>query len=772
MSSVSINGNRYLPDNFKKVDLKGKDAETYINENKASIKTNFKDEIYVAHKGDLYVAEFKNLPQSDLKKENISFVDMPDSEIKYIDEELEKHPIGEIKIQGILNDDAKKFIKDNLKLSKDDKVSIDEILSKLETLKEKSKDKFLSVDLAPAPMPNSKKGEVEIIVSAIETPKNVSFNGVDAKDSEKLKSFFKGNLTKENIQEGINKIKEEFKTHPTKMLLPPLNWDISKDGTLQFNLNTVDLPNKLNVNVQGLNQDGSFGIQSFSKEEQNIINKNFKAPLNPENVNKGMKELEAYYSKQGLMLVNTDMGITPEGELNLSLTKVKSPKQISVSGMEVFDADDIKKHFKIPLTQESIEKGVEDVKKMYKDAGYVLTGKGDGVEVDTDGDELRVKINLARFEGVEVYDNGKINSKVVEREMGNLKKGEPLNLKEVQKGLDRVKNTELFKNASYTLTVKEDGKTKVNVAAQEQKNNEFAVFGGFSPQEGLFGGGSVKFGNLGGTGKSLEIQGQGGVKRLGASINYNDPWFTDKKVGFNSNLYAYKWDAPQATEMRIGNTTSLSIPLDKNFLDSKWTLNPSLRTEFIGVDKEFSASGTGKDFLVMPKIGLNFNDLDSNTNPKSGEKFGASLGVGTGSATFGQADANYKKYIPLSNDKKWVMSLGVSGGVQAGNVPYYEKYNSFNTTSVYGRASDGKERDTYYAVGSANLKYNVWGPVSLIAGTTVGGIGHNMSDLGVGGGVEVNLMGIPISVTAGARYNPITKESGTAINVNILKLDF
>ncbi|MFN8578999.1 MAG: BamA/TamA family outer membrane protein, partial [Candidatus Sericytochromatia bacterium] len=187
---------------------------------------------------------------------------------------------------------------------------------------------------------------------------------------------------------------------------------------------------------------------------------------------------------------------------------------------------------------------------------------------------------------------------------------------------------------------------------------------------------------------------------------------------------------------------------------------------------EFSASGTGKDFLVMPKIGLNFNDLDSNTNPKSGEKFGASLGVGTGSATFGQADANYKKYIPLSNDKKWVMSLGVSGGVQAGNVPYYEKYNSFNTTSVYGRASDGKERDTYYAVGSANLKYNVWGPVSLIAGTTVGGIGHNMSDLGVGGGVEVNLMGIPISVTAGARYNPITKESGTAINVNILKLDF
>lgn len=772
MSSVSLNGNKYLPENFKKVDLQGKDAETYIKENKPEIKTNFKDEIYVSHKGDLYVAEFNKFPQSDLKKENISFVDMPDAKIELIDDELEKHPVADVKIQGVLSDDGKKFIKENFKVSKSDKVTHEDLIEKINHLKEKSKDKFLSVDMSPAPMPGSKTGEVELIVSAVENPKNVSFEGVDAKDTEKLKTFFKGDLNKGNIQQGIDKIKAEYKSHPTKMLVPPLDWDIDNKGTIKFKINTVDLPSKVNINVEGLNKDGSIGIQTLSEEEQETINESFKAPLNPESVENGIKDLENFYSKQGMMLVNTKIGINSEGQLNLNLTKVDAPTQISVSGMEVFDADDIKKHFKMPLTQASIEKGTQDVKNMYKDAGYVLVGKNGGVDVDTDGDELRVKISLAHLEKIEVFDNGKIKDKTVTREMGNLTPGRPLNLNEVEKGIERVKKTGLFKDASYTLDVKENGKTKVNVVAQEQKNNEFAVFGGYSPQEGLFGGGSMTFGNLGGTGKSLAVQGEAGTKRLGGSITYTDPWLTDKKMGLSTSFYGYKWDGPQTTESRAGNTTSLNIPLGENFLDSKWNLSPSLRTEYIGVDKEFSSSGTGKDFLVMPKVGFNYNSVDNNINPKQGQKFGVSAGVGTGTATFGQVDANYKKYIPLTEDKKLVLSLGLSGGVQAGNVPYYEKYNSFNSTSVYGRSNDGKERDNYYGVASANLKYNIKGPVSLIAGTTLGGIGDNISNIGAGGGVEVNLMGIPISVTAGARYNPVSGKTSTAVNVNIFKLDF
>jgi outer membrane protein assembly factor BamA len=186
----------------------------------------------------------------------------------------------------------------------------------------------------------------------------------------------------------------------------------------------------------------------------------------------------------------------------------------------------------------------------------------------------------------------------------------------------------------------------------------------------------------------------------------------------------------------------------------------------------FSSSGTGKDFLIMPKLGLNYNSVDNNSNPKEGTKFNISAGLGTGTSTFGQLDASVKHYIPLTKDKKLTLNLGASGGVQVGNAPYYEKYNAFNTPMVYGRAQNSLERDQHYAVGSANLKYNVWGPVSLVAGTTVGGIGKNVTDLGAGGGLEVNVFGMPISVTAGAKYNPVTREKGTAINLNIFKVDF
>src|SRR5690606_20158516 len=101
MSSISINGGKYLPDNLKKIDLEGKDIETFLKDNEKSIKTNFKDEIYVADGKDLYVAEFKNFPQSDIKKDKISFVDMPGAEIKLIDDESDKHSIAKVTITGV-----------------------------------------------------------------------------------------------------------------------------------------------------------------------------------------------------------------------------------------------------------------------------------------------------------------------------------------------------------------------------------------------------------------------------------------------------------------------------------------------------------------------------------------------------------------------------------------------------------------------------------------------------------------------------------------------
>ncbi len=775
MSSVSLNGNKYLPENFKKIDLQGKDSETYLKDNKALIKSNFKDEIYVQSKDDLFVAEFNKFPQGDLTKENIKFVDIPDAEIKLIDDELERHIIGEIKIDGVMSEDGQKFIKDNFKINKSDKITIDDINQNLKSLQKKGKDKFLSIDVLPLPIPNSKTGEVKLKLSAIENPKSLIIEGVDSSESEKIKGFFKGNLTKDNIQEGMNKIKEEFKSHPTKMLLPPLNWDIDNKGVLKINLRTIDLPSKANVNISGLDEGGNFGVQNVSTEEEELINSSFNQTLNPENVEKGIKNLESFYSNKGFMLVNTNIGLNKNGELDLSLTKVKVPKQILVTGMEVFDADNIKNKFKMPLTSESIDKGTDDVKKMYKDAGYVLIGKNGGVDVDTNGDELRVKINLAKVGDIEVFGNARTKERTIKRELGNINNpNQPLNLKELEKGIERVKKTGLFKDAYYELNVQDNGKVKVNIVTKEQKNNEFAVFGAYSPTDGLIGGGSVNFNNLDGEGKSLSIQGEGGTKRLGASMNYSDPWLTEsKKVALNASLYAYKWEGTETSEFRVGNTTSLNIPLGENSLDSKWSLNPSLRAEYIGIDKEFSASKTGKDFLVMPKAGINFSDNDNNISPTSGSRFGASLGVATGTSTFIQADASYKKYIPLSENKKFILSLGASGGIQAGNVPYYEKYNSSNSSQVYGRSNDGKERGNSFAVASANLKYNVWGPVSLIAGTTVGGIGNRMGDIGVGGGVEVNLMGIPVSITAGSRYNSsMGGFDKPAININIFKLDF
>lgn len=777
MSSISINGGKYLPDNFKKVDTEGKDIETFLKENQDKIKTNFRDEIYVEFNKDLYVAEFKNFPQSELKKEKISFIDMPGAEIKLIDDEMEKHPISKVTINGVTDPKLKKFIEETFDIKNGSKVTIDDIIGKLKDLQDKGKNKFLNIDVVPTPAPGGKAGEVDIAIQVVENPKDVTFSGVAPEDAKKLRELFQGDLTKENIQKGIDKVKDYFNNHPTKMLpsnpqYPSLTWTFDDKGNLNFKVNVIDLPSKANVNVVVQNNEGRMVPDSMTADDKAAVDKAFKAPLSQKNIEDGIKSLSEYYGKKGMMLVNPRLNINEKGELNVDFMKVKAPQKMTVTGMEVFDADDIKKHFKQPLSLQSIDEGTEAVKKMYKDAGYVLTGPNEGVSVDTDGNELRININVAKFDGFEVFGNPDTKDNTITRELGDIKAGKPLNINDVEKGVARLRKTGLFKNAGYNLVMGQDNKVKVNLIVQEQKNNEFSIFGGYSVGGGIFGGGGVTFGNLGGTGKSLAIKGEAGTKRLGGSISYSDPWAFDKKVGFGTSLYAYRWEGPQTTEFRVGNTTSFSVPLGKDYLDTKWTLNPSLRTEYIGIGKEFSSSGTGNDFLIMPKLGINYSNVDNPTNPKEGTKAGVSVGLGTGSATFGQLDGNVKQYIPLTKDKKLTLNLGLNAGGQVGNVPYYEQFNSFNTASVYGRASDGAERGTYYAVGSANLKYNVWGPFSLIAGTTVGGIGKNITDLGAGGGIEVDLMGIPISVTAGARYNPVTKQSDTAINFNIFKVDF
>jgi outer membrane protein assembly factor BamA len=856
MSSISINGSKYLPDNFKKVDLEGKDVETFLKENQDKIKSNFRDEIYVAKDNDLYVAEFKNFPQSDLKKEKIQFIEIPGSEIKLIDEEVDKHPIAKVAINGVKDKELEKFIKETFDVKTGSKVSIDDILGKLKELQEKGKDKYLNIDIVPTPAKGSKNGEVELAINVIEKPKAVSFSGVSPEDAKKLQEIFKGDLTKDNIQAGINKLKASFDNHPEKMLapklelktgpngeisrqvIPPIVWTIDDKGTLNFSLNTVDLGKKEDVFIAVPSKEGRIGIgniitnaeehafvskafklpltsesvddgiktinafyrskgielinpqvtvnkegmpeisvvklekDELSKEDNDLIAKAFKKPLNQENVAAGMKTLNEHFGAKGMMLVNPQIELNKDGELDITVIKVKAPRKIAVTGMEVFDADDIKKNFKMPLNTENIDAGVEAIKKKYKEAGYVLTGPAEGVQVDTNGDELRVNISLAKFDGFDLFGNADSKDKTVTRELGNIKEGKPLNLMEVEKGMDRIRKTGLFKDATYTLNMKEDGKVRLNLIVQEQKNNEFSIFGGYSAGGGIFGGGGVTFGNLGGSGRTLAIKGEAGTKRLGGSISYTDPWLTDKKVGFGTSLYAYKWEGPNATEFRVGNNTNFSIPLGKDYLDTKWTLTPGLRSEYIGIAKEYSSSGTGNDYLIMPKIGINYMDVDNPNNPKQGTKGGVTFGIGTGSATFGQLDGNIKHYIPLTNDKKLTLALGANAGGQVGNVPYYEMYNSFNTAPVYGRASDGNERGNFYGVGSANLKYNVWGPFSIVAGTTVGGIGQNITDLGAGGGIEVDLMGIPLSVTAGARYNPVTKEKDTAINFNIFKVDW
>lgn len=769
MSSISINGKNYLPDDFKKLDLKGKDPESFLKENESIIKNNFKDEIYAISKDDLYVAEFKSMPQADIKSENISFVDLPDSKVVLVDNEQDKHTISKVNLIGIKNTETEKLLLDKLGIKSGDNLSHDDIISKFNNLKEQIKNNLISVDIFTNPIKDSKNGESELNIKVVEIPKNVKFGNLKEEDSNKFKEFFKNPLTKDNIEKGITEINNYFKNNSEKMLISNPSYNIDSNSNLNIEINTVSLPKNINLNLSKYNSSKV----SFNQEDQKNIQESFVKPLTPDNIQKGLTKLEEIYNKKGQTIINPDITLNGENiDINISSTEI--PTKISIDNPEVFKEKDIIRNFKKPLNIENIRKGVDKVKNMYKDAGYVLNN--DGVQVELSGKELKLKVDLVRYGSVEVYGNEKTKSKTISREFGNLEKGKPVNLKDLEKGSQRVKDTENFKSVNYKLTTDINGDIKTNIKVEEQKSNDFSVYGGYGNNDGLFAGGSVTFKNINGEGNDLSLNTELGTKKLSGSVTYKDPWFMenkfDRKISMNSTLYIDKINDPESSQLKFGSMTSFDIPLGENKYDSKWMLSPSLRTEGIKIDKEFSASGKDYDVLVMPKVKIGYTNFDSIKDPREGHKFGTSIGVGTGSATFGQLDVGYIYLKPLRDDKKLVLNMGVNAGIQTNDSPYYEKYSTLNTYPSYGLPQDGKNKANYYAIGSANLEYHVWGPLSLVAGTTIGGVGEKMDSVGIGAGVKVNMMGIPLTVTAGTNYDTSSKERSNSININVLKMTF
>lgn len=740
MSNLNINGRTVDPSSIRKIAVpEGETAKSYVQKNDALIRKNFKDELYFEQNGELFVTEDRFVIESlggNLKDAKLRMGAVPAVAL-LLDNEADSHKVTDLEFKGASTETE--WLKKELGIKKGDHVNLHDLQKRADKLFKSNR--FLSVNFVPTA---TDKG-IKLSLEVTEVPKEIRFHGSDRSQEAALKAVFPQPLTQENIAKGMQELQKIQDKDPNS-LLRGLDFKINGNG-LDVMISRVQVPQ--NLNFVGLNLQESREIEGF-----------FNKPLNYENIHAGMEKMRGHFAKEGMILPNLEFNVNGQ-DLTIQMSKAPMPTRTEIKGASVYPEAQIKALFKEPLTMENIQAGLRALEKKYNDDGYLLMPP-EGVSADLNKGVLSIQVREAKLGDIQLSGNDKTKSEVIMREMRHLK-DKPVNVKTLDQDLQRVSGTGLFAHVNKTIEPDPQNPEKVNIRVHtaEEKTSSFNVGAGYSMSNGPFGTASLNLGNVGGMNRKLSIDGTLGTKVWGGGLSYYDPFMFDGRTSMGASIYHRQWQGPYSDETRTGAKVTLGKPLGDMY-DSPWRGDVTLSAERIGIDKQYSVSGTGTDYRLGIRPSVTYSTLDDPVMPHSGTRFQAGAEpVWASGRMIGKLDAALSHNIPMG--ERFTLTGSVQGGTILGDAPLYEKYNNAGLgRTLMGWESDGKLVGSNYAVASAGVNAQIWGPVSATAKVTAGdyfdgGAVNPKVGAGVGVNVKVGNFGV---LNAGYGFKLVGKEKG------------
>ncbi len=198
-----------------------------------------------------------------------------------------------------------------------------------------------------------------------------------------------------------------------------------------------------------------------------------------------------------------------------------------------------------------LAKDLQDVRTMYRDAGYANVEGEPLTEIDAERHEVDVVVplerkNLVKFGRIEIRGNSKTRDKVIRREL-EIVEGELFSETKLERSKRRMMALGYFERADIGTTQLTDvpdrpkegeyGTMDVHVEVAERPTGTFQVGAGFSSIENFIATAQVQQANLFGTGQTLSIQGQiSGLRQL-VNIRWFEPYFLDSNFSASIDLY-------------------------------------------------------------------------------------------------------------------------------------------------------------------------------------------------------------------------------------------
>lgn len=400
------------------------------------------------------------------------------------------------------------------------------------------------------------------------------------------------------------------------------------------------------------------------------------------------------------------------------------------------------------FTAQGLSKDTQAVQNFYDGRGYIDVGRNPAqlrVQTKPNLENATMDLNFKVEEGqksfiekIEIRGNTKTKDKVIRRELA-VSPGETFDMVRVRVSKYRLEGLDYFAKVDARPVATDVRNHDDLLIGVEEKNTGNLSFGaGFSSVDSIVGFAEITQGNFDlfnpptftGGGQKFRLRVQLGTERQDVIVSFVEPWFLDRKLAFSTELYHRRLDFQSLDniydEIRTGGRMGLERALWSDFVRG----SVFYKLENVGIllnpgyhGYELDYGGSGPPTLIYPTAPTNITSqagysflstvgsmlvYDTRNNvylPNAGQRSEVSAEVT--SSYLGSELSFYK----LELQSAWYFKglakghvlevggrIGVAGGLEGDEVPFYERYYLGGLYSLRGFE--------YRAISPREINYN------------------------------------------------------------------
>ncbi|OOS00299.1 outer membrane protein assembly factor BamA [Haemophilus paracuniculus] len=335
----------------------------------------------------------------------------------------------------------------------------------------------------------------------------------------------------------------------------------------------------------------------------------------------------------------------------------------------------------------------------------------------------RIYVRKIRFEGNSVTADSTLRREMRQQEGAWLSTGA------ASLGKARLERTGFYESVDMSMPNVPNVNDQVDLVYKIRERNTGSInFGiGYGTESGFSYQAGIKQDNFLGMGSTISLSGTRNDYGTSVNLGYTEPYFTKDGVSLGGNVFYEDYDNSNSDSLSryqrrtYGANGTLGFPVDEN--NSYYLGLGVVRDSLKGVQREFTrekyvnsmkfknAIIDGQEYYGKMKstdfefsFGWNYDTLNRGYFPTEGTaaSLGGKITVPGSDNKYYRLSADFRKYIPLNREHKWVIltkaGLSYTNGFGGKEVPFYQLFTAGGIGSLRGFS--------YGAIGPKAVYYN------------------------------------------------------------------